>query len=42
MLVAMIYEKKAIWNKWDKLHTNRNDVDKLWCEISQEMMCEGE
>ena len=42
VLVAMIYERKAIWNKWDKLHANRNVVNKLWRKISEEMKCEGE
>ena len=42
VLVAKVYERKPIWNKWDKEHANRNVVDKLWAEISQEMKCEGE
>ena len=41
-LVAKIYVRKPIWNKWDKQHANRNVVEKLWTEISQEMKCEGE
>ena len=38
LLVAMVYERKPIWNKWVKGHANRNIVDKLWAEISQVMV----
>ena len=41
VLVAKIYERKPIWNKWDKQHANRNVVEKLWAEISQEMKLPG-
>ena len=41
LLIAKVYERQPVWNKWNKHHGNRNVVDRLWAEISQELNCEG-
>ncbi|XP_063842374.1 uncharacterized protein LOC135090051 [Scylla paramamosain] len=40
LLIAKVYERQPVWNKWNKHHANRNVVDRLWAEISQELNCE--
>ncbi|CAH1990964.1 unnamed protein product [Acanthoscelides obtectus] len=37
LLIAAVFERTAIWNKRDKLHSNRNVVDRYWKEISIEI-----
>ena len=39
VLAAKIYERKPIWNKWDKQHANRNVVENLWAKISHWSGC---
>lgn len=41
-LISKVYQKKAIWDKREKLHANRVYVDKCWKEIATELEAEGE
>ena len=41
LLIAKVYERLPVWNKWKKHPANRNVVDRLWVEISHELNCEG-
>ena len=36
-LIAKVYARQPVWNKWSKHYANRNVVDRLWAEISQEL-----
>ncbi|XP_045123377.1 uncharacterized protein LOC123511495 [Portunus trituberculatus] len=40
LLIAKVYERQPVWNKWNKQHAKRNVVDKMWAEISHELKCE--
>ncbi|XP_076034496.1 uncharacterized protein LOC143021098 [Oratosquilla oratoria] len=40
LLITNVYERQPLWNKWNKHHSNRALVDKLWAEISMELNCE--
>ncbi|XP_076034828.1 uncharacterized protein LOC143021305 [Oratosquilla oratoria] len=40
LLITSVYERQPLWNKWNKHHSNRALVDKLWAEISKELNCE--
>ena len=37
LLIAKVYARQSVWDKWNKHYANRNVVDKLWAEISQEL-----
>ncbi|RUS82551.1 hypothetical protein EGW08_009681, partial [Elysia chlorotica] len=39
-LIASVYERPPVWDKKHKLHRNRNVIDRLWQEISNEMQME--
>ncbi|KAF5283656.1 hypothetical protein FQR65_LT13780 [Abscondita terminalis] len=36
-LITAVFEKPPIWDKREKLHSNRNVIDKYWKEISNQM-----
>jgi hypothetical protein len=40
-LIALVFERQAIWDKRAKQHSNRNYVEKCWKEISIEMKIDG-
>jgi hypothetical protein len=40
-LIACVYERRAIWDKRFKEHSNRIYVEKCWKDISLEMKIEG-
>ena len=37
LLIAKVYARQPVWDKWNKHHANRNVVDRLWAEVSQEL-----
>ncbi|GFO23701.1 hypothetical protein PoB_005020600 [Plakobranchus ocellatus] len=40
-LTSAVFERPIIWDKRNRLHGNRNAVEKKWSEISKEMNCEA-
>ena len=41
LLISLVFVRKPIWDKREKLHANRIIVEKLWKEIATEMGLEG-
>ncbi|KAK4322772.1 hypothetical protein Pmani_006440 [Petrolisthes manimaculis] len=40
LLISKVFVRPALWDKRNKLHANKNVVDKLWAEICRDFDCE--